>query len=80
MKVKHYFAIGAAFVLTAGMLVAAKALTHKASFELEVESLTDLENPMWECDENCEDYDGETCDIVSVYGFPITCHDMKKPE
>ena len=80
MKVKHYFAIGAAFVLTAGMLVAAKALMHKASFELEVESLTDLENPTWECDENCEDYKGETCDIVSVYGFPITCHDMKKPE
>ena len=80
MKVKHYFAIGAAFVLTAGMLVAAKALMHKASFELEVESLTDLENPIIECNASCEDYTGEKCEIISKYGFPITCHDMKKPE
>ena len=77
MKLKRYLAIASGVVLTAGMLVAAKALTHKASFEIEVDSLTDLENPTWECDENCEDATDEKCTFDSSYGFPITCHDMK---
>lgn len=76
MKHRHSFAIGAAIVLLAGVLVAANSSSHKASFEFEVESLTDIENPMPYCDVFCKIRMNESCTIQTGYGYPVTCYDM----
>lgn len=78
MKQKYYFTVGIAAVLIIGVLVAQCLTKVNSMVEFEAESLTDLENPTWECNASCEDYEGGKCDIISVYGFPITCHDMVK--
>ena len=42
-----------------------------------VEAIASSEDPFISlCNSNCNDYIGETCVLITNYGFEIKCHDM----
>ena len=42
-----------------------------------VEAIASSEDPYFSlCNSNCNDYRGETCVLITNYGFEIKCHDM----